>query len=587
MNCFLTPQQVKSDAITAHHHESDDAVKNDPASFAAALKIVFHRIVRLANEHGATLRQFVLDDKGFVAILVFGLPPNMHEDDASRALRIATILQQERPVVQTKKTTSGYLGPTRIGITSGTCFCGPIGLRAVRQEFAVVGDAVNLAARLMSKCDSNQIRCDLATAQAAMANGWTFDEQEAYTPKGKNEPVRSFVPSNEGKPQANKKSSFAMSFDAAHHHPSAPKPALLRKQNSLLNPKADPVTSEMAELMSLVQRKPPLIGHETITKAIGEMFIARRAWPNRLAHEKAIVKSLRIEGRRGEGKSIIIEHAEQTFKADAVVATTVVEGPNTGQPAAMRSSHLRNGAYSREAPRPEASPESNGNEISRGIRRQMSMSAVGFDQVDRGDQNPAEPSYHRRQLSVRNMGLEPFRAMVSTHRHDHLTTITESDCTITVSAPRHCYQLSILPPRLLRFATSRNLDFSDTSDPAMVNEGAAAAVSPSVAAARRARARAQAVAVDGDEPDEDVVMRNGKSFTALKQAADAGEILANQWLKLSSLGFASTEDALVLFKFVRDGCVVSRVQPAREAVGDIDDEQDRNGKESQPRPPVW
>ena len=89
----------------------------------------------------------------------------------------------------------GGVGATRVGITTGRCFCGPIGLSGVRQEFSLVGDAVNLAARLMAKCAPNETRCDLATREAAMAQaGWAFEECAPYVPKGKNEPVRSFRP---------------------------------------------------------------------------------------------------------------------------------------------------------------------------------------------------------------------------------------------------------------------------------------------------------------------------------------------------------------------------------------------------------
>eukprot|EP00947_MAST-08B_sp_MAST-8B-sp1_P006371 g6371.t1 len=82
-----------------------------------------------------TLRQFIQDDKGTIAIVCVGLPPLFHEDNAARGVKIA-----QRVIANGVKAT--------IGVTTGTCFCGIVG-RAERREYMVVGDAVNMAARLM------------------------------------------------------------------------------------------------------------------------------------------------------------------------------------------------------------------------------------------------------------------------------------------------------------------------------------------------------------------------------------------------------------------------------------------------------
>ncbi len=72
---------------------------------------------------------------GLRALVLFGAPVT-HEDDARRAVHCA-------------RTLLASLGSrARIGIASGTLFCGDAGA-AERREYTVMGDAVNLAARLL------------------------------------------------------------------------------------------------------------------------------------------------------------------------------------------------------------------------------------------------------------------------------------------------------------------------------------------------------------------------------------------------------------------------------------------------------
>ena len=116
---------------------------------------------------------------GATLMLAFGLPPLAHEDDAVRAVEAA---QQVREVL-------GRLGcPTRIGVVTGKAFCGSVG-GADRCEYTILGDVVNLAARLMQAADeARPILCDSHTFASARAQ-FLF---EAYPPikvKGKAAPV--------------------------------------------------------------------------------------------------------------------------------------------------------------------------------------------------------------------------------------------------------------------------------------------------------------------------------------------------------------------------------------------------------------
>ena len=86
-----------------------------------------------------SLGKVAVDDKGTVLLILFGAPPFSHEDDASRAVACALSLQ----VVAREQNLR-----MSIGITEGFVFAGPIG-SPHRCEYTVIGDEVNLAARLM------------------------------------------------------------------------------------------------------------------------------------------------------------------------------------------------------------------------------------------------------------------------------------------------------------------------------------------------------------------------------------------------------------------------------------------------------
>jgi class 3 adenylate cyclase/tetratricopeptide (TPR) repeat protein len=105
--------------------------------------------VRLVDRWGGHLRQVDLGDKGSVLVVVFGAPVH-HEDHEERAVRCCVELLRLPG------------GPFRAGMTTGRAWCGEVGSDA-RREYAIVGDPVNLAARLMEMAAPGQALADRAT----------------------------------------------------------------------------------------------------------------------------------------------------------------------------------------------------------------------------------------------------------------------------------------------------------------------------------------------------------------------------------------------------------------------------------------
>src|SRR5205085_2201087 len=99
------------------------------------------RITRAVAEQGGLIEKFAGDG----ALIVFGVP-EAKPDDARRALACAKRLVEAIDEWNENRDPDSPLSIV-VGVHSGPCFCGVVGEEA-RLEFTVVGDAVNVAARL-------------------------------------------------------------------------------------------------------------------------------------------------------------------------------------------------------------------------------------------------------------------------------------------------------------------------------------------------------------------------------------------------------------------------------------------------------
>ncbi len=122
---------------------------------------------------------------GGKVILTAGTPASFGEDEEQMLLALRAFVD------------SGPALPVRIGVNGGHVFAGEIGT-IHRRTYTVMGDAVNLAARVMAKADAGQI---LAT-ETVLRGSRTLFETRRYDPflvKGKRQPVTAF---SVGSPQA-------------------------------------------------------------------------------------------------------------------------------------------------------------------------------------------------------------------------------------------------------------------------------------------------------------------------------------------------------------------------------------------------
>ena len=115
-------------------------VENDLESLKTFNK-VFTDVQNCVFRFEGQINKFLIDDKGNTLIIVFGLSPFAHENDAARAVLCGEAL------IKTLKKNNLWRS---VGISTGMVYCGLFG-NLNRKEYTVLGDSVNVAARLMSQ----------------------------------------------------------------------------------------------------------------------------------------------------------------------------------------------------------------------------------------------------------------------------------------------------------------------------------------------------------------------------------------------------------------------------------------------------
>ena len=164
---------------------------------ASLLRRYYSMAQRIVSAQGGTLARTDPYKLGTKLLITFGAPIS-HTDDPERAVTAALELKhqleqfnariaEELPLALRRET---YIYQ-RVGITQGETYAGEVGWKQ-RREFTVMGDDVNLAARLMAKADDGQV---LISSQVYRRVA-QFCEAEALEPlklKGKSKPVQVYA----------------------------------------------------------------------------------------------------------------------------------------------------------------------------------------------------------------------------------------------------------------------------------------------------------------------------------------------------------------------------------------------------------
>ncbi|MDX1374341.1 MAG: response regulator [Burkholderiales bacterium] len=140
---------------------------------------------RLVLAHGGTLERFAGD-----GMMIFFNDPVPMEKPAEEAVRMALEMQGAFQPIGEKWKKRGYELGLGIGIAQGYATCGAIGFEG-RWDYAAIGNATNLAARLCAEAAGGEVLIDRKT-MAAVDGAFRVTEAGPFELKGYGQPVPAF-----------------------------------------------------------------------------------------------------------------------------------------------------------------------------------------------------------------------------------------------------------------------------------------------------------------------------------------------------------------------------------------------------------
>jgi class 3 adenylate cyclase len=153
--------------------------KLDPEEVRNLINSCFERLVPIVRKYEGTVVQFMGDE----IMSVFGAPV-AHENDPERALRVALEMMAAIAVFNRDQAIEFNI---HVGVNSGPVVAGQVGAQE-RRDYLVMGDAVNVAARLAGAANGGEIYVGAITYRRAAAL-FDFEMLPRLKLQGKEKPV--------------------------------------------------------------------------------------------------------------------------------------------------------------------------------------------------------------------------------------------------------------------------------------------------------------------------------------------------------------------------------------------------------------
>ena len=160
--------------------------KDDPEGLVELVNIFLTNQSDIILKNGGTIDKFMGD-----CIMAFwNAPlddPNHRENAIKAAIEMRIALEELNDVLRAERSIEINTG---VGINTGPCIVGNMGSTS-RFDYSVIGDAVNLAARLESSCKTYET--DLIISEYSQVDGYEYTYLDDALVKGKSEPVKIYT----------------------------------------------------------------------------------------------------------------------------------------------------------------------------------------------------------------------------------------------------------------------------------------------------------------------------------------------------------------------------------------------------------
>ena len=172
----VEPEHRPAAVAFLHYHGVDDVIVRDGAEVAAEqLDSLIRSVQAAVDERAITFLATDIATNGGKVIVTAGVPTTTGRDEEEMLLALRHVIS------------GGPALPVSIGVSWGRIFAGEVGT-PYRRTYTVMGDTVNLAARLMARAPAGEI---YATTEVVARSRTTFavDHIEPFLVKGKKLPV--------------------------------------------------------------------------------------------------------------------------------------------------------------------------------------------------------------------------------------------------------------------------------------------------------------------------------------------------------------------------------------------------------------
>ena len=160
--------------------------QKNPQGLTSLINRFLDNQTEIILKHGGTIDKYMGD-----CIMAFWgapLPDENHIENATKAAIEMRIALEE--LNETLREEGLDQINTGAGINTGNCVVGNFG-SSTRFDYSVLGDAVNLAARLESSC--KEYDADLIISEHSLVDGFDYEFLDEVTVKGKTEPVKIYT----------------------------------------------------------------------------------------------------------------------------------------------------------------------------------------------------------------------------------------------------------------------------------------------------------------------------------------------------------------------------------------------------------